>query len=211
VAPIVTPTNPTNLALSHTSGNKTFTFSWTWWSNNWWSCKLQYYKDGTTWTNISETTYDCDSTITNQLVTLPWDGWNSAWSSIQVRIIKTSDSAILWTFSQNLTCSSVAWSVSSTPNIDEDCNGEWNNISWVWDRVLEWTDNTYYYWWNLAWCSMNLSSCQTWANSQGYTYISFVNQPWYSPYCCYANNTWTKSYYTFNSAQQYTKSAWVYN
>lgn len=119
--------NPTNLTLSHITRNKTFTFSLTAWVWNWWSCKLQYYRNGTTWTNISETTYNCDSNISNQSVTLPWDWWNNSWSSIQVRIIRTSDSVSLWTFWQNLNCSTTSGSSSSTPNIDEDCNWTWNN------------------------------------------------------------------------------------
>ncbi|MGE4444266.1 MAG: hypothetical protein AB7E37_04710 [Candidatus Altimarinota bacterium] len=46
-----------------------------------------------------------------------------------MRIIRTSDNSILGTFSQTLNCSTTSGSSSSTPNIDEDCNGSWDNTS----------------------------------------------------------------------------------
>lgn len=121
--------NPTSLTLSHTANSKTFTFSWTAGVGNGGSCKLQYFKNGTTWTDISALTYNCDTTIWSQLVTLPADGWNTNWSSISVRVIRTSDSLAMGTFPQNLTCSAVGASASSTPNVDENCNGTWDDYS----------------------------------------------------------------------------------
>jgi hypothetical protein len=202
--------SPTNLSLTHSPRSKVFNFSWTAWSNNWWSCKLQYYKDWTTWTDISATTYNCDTTISNQSVTLPWDWWNGAWSSIQVRVIKTSDSEILSTFSQNLTCSAISGSATSTPSIDEDCNWAWDNYSSAWTWVLDSTDKTFYYWGDIFYPGKTYNDCITRANWKGYTYISLVDQPWYAVYNCYANASWTKSYYTFNSAQQYIKNTWSF-
>ncbi|MGE4444239.1 MAG: hypothetical protein AB7E37_04575 [Candidatus Altimarinota bacterium] len=47
-----------------------------------------------------------------------------------MRIIRTSDNSILGTFSQTLNCSTTSGSSSSTPNIDEDCNGSWDNSTY---------------------------------------------------------------------------------
>jgi hypothetical protein len=124
----VAQANPTGLSLSHTSRSKTFTFTWSAGSGNGGSCKLQYFRNGSTWTDVSATTYNCDSNLTNQSVTLPNDGWNSTWSSIAVRIIRTSDSTVVGTFAQNLTCSSTGGSAGSTPSVDENCNGSWDDI-----------------------------------------------------------------------------------
>ena len=208
---IASQTSPTSLSLVHSPRTKTFTFSWTAWTNNWWSCKLQYYKDWTTWTDISATPYNCDTTLTNQSVTLPWDWWNGVWSSIQIRVIRTSDSVELWTFDQNLTCSAITWSASSTPSIDEDCNWVWDNSSWAWTWVLDSTDYSYYYsWWSSSWCWQDYNTCKTWADWQWYTYISLVHQIVpndYPIYCCYANATWTKTTLAvFSSWSQYIKS-----
>lgn len=129
VSCILDQSNPTNLSLTHSTRSKTFTFSWTAWVWNWWSCKLQYNKNWT-WTNISETTYNCDNTLSNQSVTLPWDWWYSwNWNWVQVRIIRSSDSTVLWTL-WSLLCSTTSWSTSSTPSIDEDCNWVWDNFDW---------------------------------------------------------------------------------
>lgn len=152
--------NPTNLSLLHSTRTKTFTFSWTAWNWNWWSCKLQYNKNGT-WTNISETTYNCDTTLSNISVTLPWDWWYSGnWNWVQVRIIRTSDNIVLWDpFTQTLNCSTTSWSTTSTPNTDEDCNGSWDNST---------TNNV---WW-----------CPSWQVCE-----SAQSHPWDSYYACYRN------------------------
>lgn len=168
--------NPSNLNLSHSTRSKTFTFSWTAWSWNWWSCKLQYYKNWTTWTDISTTTYNCDSNLSNQLVNLPWDWWNSwNWNWMQIRIIRTNDSTVVGTFAQNLTCNSVSGSSSSTPNIDEDCNGSWDNL--VGGNSIPW--------------------CQSW-----YKCMSYYSAPWSSYYACYwpPTPTWMYSCRTISTS-----------
>lgn len=122
------------------------------------------------WTDISATTYNCDSNLSNQSVTLPWDWWNSTWSSISVRIIRTSDSVILWAFPQNLTCSATSWSSTSTPSIDEDCN-------WVWDNsVSNWS---YCSWWYYTFC------------------CCVVNATWQCCWTCQECSWWTTNYYLY--------------
>lgn len=130
--PVATQSNPTGLSLSHSSRSRNFTFSWTAGSGNGASCKLQYYRNGGVWTDISGTTYNCDANLSGQSVTLPADGWYSGnWNTVQIRIIRTSNSAALGTFGQSLNCTTVGGSASSTPTIDEDCNGSWNNTTSV--------------------------------------------------------------------------------
>ncbi len=121
---------PTNLILSHSSRSKNFTFSWNAGSGNGGSCKLQYYKNGTTWTDISSTIYNCDTNLSNINVTLPNDWWYSwNWNGTQIQVVRTNDGKVLWTFPQTLNCTAVWASSSSTPSIDEDCNGVWDNSS----------------------------------------------------------------------------------
>jgi hypothetical protein len=138
---ILSQTNPTNLSLLHVTRSNTFTFSWTAGSGNGGSCKLQYYKNATTWTDISATTYNCDTTLLNQSVTLPTDGWYTGnWNGAQIRTIRTSDSIALGTFPQTLLCAVTSGSVSSTPSIDEDCNGAWDNNTYInnpgWSTII---------------------------------------------------------------------------
>ncbi len=121
--------SPTGLSLSHTPWTKSFTFSWTAGIESGLSCKLQYLRNGSIWTDISATVYNCDNTISNQSVILPGDGWNNPWISLQVRAVRTSNSTSVWVFPQSLTCSTMASSASSTPNIDENCDGIWDNYN----------------------------------------------------------------------------------
>jgi len=120
---------PTNLSLSQTNGSQTFTVSWTAGAGNGGAggCKLQFYT-GSTWTDItSASSVNCDATATNANYTLNADGWKANWGGTQIRIVRKSDLALEGTFSQTLVCTAQTYSLSSTPTIDEDCNGAWNN------------------------------------------------------------------------------------
>jgi prepilin-type N-terminal cleavage/methylation domain-containing protein len=120
---------PTGLILSHTAWSKSFSFSLTAGSWNGASCKLQYYRNWSVWTDINANTYNCDTNIVSQAVTLPADGWYAwNWNGTQIRLIRVSDSVEIGIFSQLLSCSVVSGSANSTPNVDEDCNGIWNNL-----------------------------------------------------------------------------------
>lgn len=192
---------PSWLQLNHTPGNKTFTFSLNAGSGNAESCKLQYHKNNTTWTNINGTIYNCDSDILSQSVTLPGDGWNGTWSSLWVRILRVSDNEVIGSFQENLTCNVSSGSVSATPNIDEDCDGLWDDNAEVW--TLNGTTASYFHQGTLAGCGMTTTQCKTWGASTNRKYISVVNQPGYNAYCCYGNNTWVTSNFSFNSAEHY--------
>jgi len=209
-------TPPTNLSLSHTSGTNWFSFSWTAWTGNGNSCKIQYLKDGITWTEIPTAGLPCDTNISNMGMTLPWDGWNGDWTSVEVRLVRTSDSVTMGIFLQNLTCSSVAWSATATLDIDEDCNGLWNNISGEWTWSLVSTNINDFYGPDLL-GTINvtkLEECKALATDGGYTNVSYVDQSALSKgesygFVCYANTTGDFSNRTFVSAKHYTNS-WSY-
>jgi len=128
---------PTALTLSHTEWSREFLVSWTGGSGTWgsWGCKLQYNKDGTTWTDLPGT-YNCDQDTTGWFpdpnsisVTLPstnyWtDNFDTTGVELRLALIDNTPAVA---FSTNLTCTSGWGSNSSTPNYDEDCDGRWNN------------------------------------------------------------------------------------
>jgi hypothetical protein len=122
--------NPSALSLSHTSNNKTFTVSWTGGAGNG-NCKVQFQNSPGVYTDVtSPTVMNCDAAVSNTTITLPSvSPWSASGQSRSVRIIRFSDSAIVGTFGQNLNCSSLAGAASSTPNVDEDCNGNWDNAA----------------------------------------------------------------------------------
>lgn len=122
---------PTGLSLAQSTRSRTFTVSWTGGSGNGGAggCKLQYQKDGTTWTDISGT-YNCDSNTTTAAAAFPTtNNWTNNFNvtGVSVRLLRSSDSTVMGTFAQRGVCSSTSGSSTSTPNIDEDCNGIWDN------------------------------------------------------------------------------------
>ena len=128
---IIGQVDPSNLSLSHSSRNRYFNVSWTAGETNGGSggCKLQY-KNGGSWYDISSaTSINCDANASSQSYSLNGDGWKSGWNGTQVRLVRKSDGVSMGTFPQTLNCSSTGGSGGSTPNVDEDCNGSWNNTS----------------------------------------------------------------------------------
>ena len=126
---------PTGLALTHSTRNRGFTVSWTAGSGNNGAggCKLQYYQNGTTWTDLAST-YNCDSTTTNAAANLPsGDNWTNNFNGtgVQVRILRISDSVSLGVFGTRATCTTTGDSASPTPNIDEDCDALWDDYTFV--------------------------------------------------------------------------------
>jgi hypothetical protein len=127
---------PTNLVLTQPLGtnNKSFSVSWTGGSGNGGAggCKLQFFASGSTWTDItSATNLNCDATLSTTAYNLNADGWKVNWGGTQVRVLRVSDSVALGTFGTTLACS---WKPGSTDkdsskNIDEDCDGNWNNTT----------------------------------------------------------------------------------
>ena len=131
---------PTGFSLSHTANNRTFTVSWTGGRGNGGGvgCAVQYRNPSGSWITVQNTS--CDTDAAGRTISLPggtnWYG--TPWSSVQVRVIRNSDQAVLHTFSTNLTCATRASSSTPTPTVDEDCDGAWDDrtcISFNWVMV----------------------------------------------------------------------------
>lgn len=126
---------PSNLVLTHTNNSRNFLVSWTAGSGNGGAggCRLEYLRNGVTWTALAGT-YNCDANTTSAAASFPttaaWtNNFTNAGAGVQVRIARVSDSASMGIFPQQARCFTAAGSASSTPNTDEDCNGDWNNTS----------------------------------------------------------------------------------
>jgi len=127
------PASPSNLALSHTANNESFTVSWTAGSGNGGigGCKMQFYT-GSTWADISSAAdVNCDTDLSEGAFTLNADGWKAHWNGTEVRLVRKSDLTAVGTFPQTLSCTTLSGSATPTPSIDEDCNGYWDNTTLV--------------------------------------------------------------------------------
>jgi hypothetical protein len=85
--------------------------------------------NNTTWTDLAGT-YNCDANTTNAAASLPSAaGWSSIFNGagVQIRLVRISDSAVAGTFASTLTCTAIGSSATPTPDIDEDCNRNWDN------------------------------------------------------------------------------------
>ena len=125
--------NPTSLVLTQTANNRSFSVSWTGGSGNGGAggCKLQF-SSGASWIDItSATNMNCDASLSLTPYNLNGDGWKAGWNGTQVRILRKIDSVVMGTFGTTLSCNSMRGSTSSfsSQNIDEDCDGYWNNTS----------------------------------------------------------------------------------
>lgn len=128
---------PTNLSLTHTNNNRSMTISWTGGTSAG-TCNLQYLRDGSTWTNFS-TGHNCDSTASFTAYFPTTNYWTNNFNGtgVQVRVVRASDSSPYGTFPQTAKCSNIGDSYSPTPDIDENCNGMWD------DSYPQYTNTTY--------------------------------------------------------------------
>lgn len=123
-------TAPTDLILTHTSNNRNFTISWTG-GVGVGNCRVQF-KRVATWTNVG-TVMDCSSDVSNHALVLPtttnWTDESFNATGVEVRIVNASTLAAIASFPERLTCIPISGSVTSTPDVDEDCNKNWNNTA----------------------------------------------------------------------------------
>jgi hypothetical protein len=131
-------TPPTNLSLSHTPNNRSFTVNWTAGRGNGGGtgCAVQYRNPANSWITIQNTSCDTDAVARSVSLPAGANWFTSAWSSVQVRVIRNSDQVVLGTFPTNLTCINRAASSTATPTVDENCDSNWDdhtcaNFSWV--------------------------------------------------------------------------------
>jgi hypothetical protein len=133
--------DPTGLSLSHSSNYKTFTVSWTAGLNNGGAggCKLQFMDQNVsgTWKDIAGTNLNCDANASSQTITLPGTFTTSWTGTHQVRIFIINTNSPGGTFTQTLSCTSTGPSYgSATPNIDENCNGQFDDTeTWYCDTL----------------------------------------------------------------------------
>jgi hypothetical protein len=123
------PVKPSGLTLVQTPNHQSLTVSWTGGSGNGGAngCKLQYSNGGTTsWTDLTGLTYNCDANQSATTVNLPGDGWTTSWSTVYVQLVNSTGTS-LGVFPAQATCSAIATSSTSTPGVDENCDGVWNN------------------------------------------------------------------------------------
>jgi hypothetical protein len=120
---------PTSLSLVHGTRQRTFVVSWIGAGGASMPCKLQYKKDNTTWTDMPGS-YQCEANSESAFAEFPTtNNWTNNFNSggVSVRLILTSDSSVLGAFPQKPTCNANSGGDSGTPNIDENCNGNWSD------------------------------------------------------------------------------------
>ncbi len=122
-------TPPTNLSLSHTPNNRSFTVSWIAGRGNGGGtgCAVQYRNPASSWVTIQNTSCDTDAVARSVSLPAGANWFTSAWSSVQVRVIRNSDQVVLGTFPTNLTCVNRAASSTPTPTVDENCDSTWDD------------------------------------------------------------------------------------
>jgi len=190
-------TDPTNLVLTHTSNNKYFYISWTAGLNNGGAggCKLQFMDQNVsgTWKDITGTNLNCDVNLSSQQIALP-ETFTTSWTGThQVRIFISNSGLPGGTFATTLSCTSTGGSYnSSTPSVDENCNGQFND-SVLADSYTESCSNQgsncqeyarhnadncggSVEWTSGHWCSIS-SYCSSWGAGYSYNYY-FVGESW---------------------------------
>lgn len=170
ITPPPSETSPTNLVLSHIARSKSFSVSWTAGLGNGGAggCKLQFNVSGSIWADItSAASVNCDANSNNAAYSLNASGWKASWNGTQVRLVRNSDSEIMGTFPQILSCSATAGSATPTPTIDEDCDGNWDDLEY--ESCSQWGQ----------WGVWNFYSDPICSNFLGYP----EEQVWCTPYC----------------------------
>lgn len=120
---------PSNLALYQTANERSFFVEWTA-GVGFGPCKIQFQKDGLTWTDFpGPSLYDCDE-LGSFFPDLPGtNNWTNNFNAtgVKVRLISTVDALSFIEFPQRATCVIQPNPASPTPVIDENCNSIWND------------------------------------------------------------------------------------
>lgn len=112
---------PVQLALQHTPNTKVVTTSWAG-GQGLQNCVLQGQTFSGQWVNLASV--DCSSTAP-QTVTLS----SVIWSRPSLRLASQAGTLVLSTFPTGLSCAASGQGSSQpTPNVDEDCDGNFDNI-----------------------------------------------------------------------------------
>lgn len=100
-------------------------------------CKVQYLKDGTTWTDslivsvgFETTILDCDQNANGSTIFLSKkDNWTNNFNSVGVslRLVSAKTGVVLGNFPEKATCIPKAGATEKTPTVDENCDGRWDD------------------------------------------------------------------------------------
>lgn len=121
-----TPASPTSLVLTHTPGERNATVSWNAGVGTG-PCKIQFEKNGTTWTDIPKS-FNCAGT--GGAIRLPEaKNWTNNFNTtgVKLRLVSTFGSSVYGEFPQRATCTIQSNGATSTPDTDENCNGIWDD------------------------------------------------------------------------------------
>lgn len=115
-----TTCGPKNIVINHSDNNKNFDISWNVDKqlNN---CRIEAYYNST-WNNLG--TCDATENISNITYNLGENIGN--WHTVSIRLNSNEG---VYNLSKKLLCTPKSGSSSTTPLVDEDCNGEWNNTT----------------------------------------------------------------------------------
>jgi hypothetical protein len=127
---VVPPAGP---VLVHASRSRTFTVSWSA-GDGAGPCRLQHALADGSWHDlaVTPTVHDCDATVADAADGLPVaDGWSDAFDAtgVLLRVVRDADDLPLATFAERATCpGEIAGSLVPTPDLDEDCDGAWDEV-----------------------------------------------------------------------------------
>ncbi|MCK5688896.1 hypothetical protein KAI87_06485, partial [Myxococcota bacterium] len=128
------PVCVTSLTVEHSANAKEFLVSFVPGANNGGvdGCQLQLSVDDTTWIPIAAPLFNCEQAANDIAVSLPADSWTTDWAGgVSLRMVRTDTDDVRGIASSRLSCALIDQSATATPTIDEDCNGEWDNVNVV--------------------------------------------------------------------------------
>ncbi|MBI5493502.1 MAG: hypothetical protein HY904_00660 [Deltaproteobacteria bacterium] len=138
-----TPRTPAALALSHTDNSRNLSVSWSGGEGTGGvGGATVEYRDPTNgnWDVVANV--NADVSASGQSLQLPGDGWVNNWNGpVEMRLVRRWDGTVLGVFPQSLECTTAAASTTPTGSTDEDCDGNWDNVSCT---AYAWTSSTVY-------------------------------------------------------------------
>ena len=126
------------LSLTHLSNEKAFKVTYTkgYGNDGLTGCQLQYSQDGETWLAMPGAYLNCDQDAVDVVFSLPPDEWVDDWSTpVSVRVVLTETNRVRGIFAETLGCTPKGVSDTPTFDVDEDCDGEWNNRELIGDPI----------------------------------------------------------------------------
>ncbi len=132
--------DPSNLQLTHLDNRRQLVVSFDAGILNGGAggCKLQISVDGGGYQDLTLFDFNCDEDLSAAPIWLPSPF--VPWSSVAVRLVNAF-SQVVGVFPETVDCVPTAGSRVSTPEVDEDCNGNWNNSAPLVERARVYCDH----------------------------------------------------------------------